>query len=284
MQGGVQFMRVTTETISIPERMPFERRTGPQLTIAAIALLSSMLLHSASARAQDATSVIALAERDRAALNPTAALGRYESALVATPANFDLLWRAARESADLGEGASDAAARASYYSKAEGYARRAVAANASGADGHFMLAVALGKTALSLGARDRVRYASEIRNEALASLKFEPKHAGALHVMGVWNAEVMRLGGFTRFAARNFLGGRVFDQASWANATRYMEEATIEDPGRITHRLDLARVYADTNQKPKAITTCEAVARMRNSEFMDAQYKRECAQLVVSLR
>ncbi len=264
--------------------MPFKCRLRSQRSIAATALLSSMLFHPTSGRAQAVTGVIALAERDRAALNASAALGRYESALVAAPTGYEILWRAARESADLGEAATNATARTAYYSKAEGYARRAVTANANGADGHFMLAVALGKTALALGARDRVRYAAEIRNEALASLKIEPKHAGALHVLGVWNAEVMRLSGFTRFAARNFLGGRVFDQASWANATRYMEAATAEDPGRITHRLDLARVYADTDQKPKAIANCDAVARMPNTEFMDAKYKQECAQLIARLR
>ena len=233
---------------------------------------------------QDAASVIQVAERDRAALNPAAALARYEAALTTTSTNYDLLWRAAREAADLGESAPDATKRTGYYQKAEGYARRAVTANATGADGHFILAVALGRTALSLGSRDRVRYAAEIHNEALAAVKLEPTHAGALHALGVWNAEIMRLSSFSRFAARNFLGGKVFDQASWAEATRYMEAAMSADPGRITHRLDLAKVYAETDQKPKARSTCEAAARMPTVEFNDARYKQECAALLAKLR
>jgi tetratricopeptide (TPR) repeat protein len=258
-------------------RLSHVRRAAPLLL--ALLFFAPLVLP-----AQDAAEVIQLAERDRAALNATGALGRYESAIATSPAAYELLWRAARESTDLGEAAKDAASRTEYYRKAEGYARRAVAANANGADGHFMLAVALGRTALSLGSRDRVRYAAEIRNEALAAVKLEPTHAGALHVLGVWNAEIMRLSSFTRFAARNFLGGKVFDQASWAEATRFMEAAVAADPERITHRLDLAKIYAETDRKPMARTTCEVVARMKNVEFNDGRYKQECVQLVSRLR
>jgi regulator of microtubule dynamics protein 3 len=256
----------------------FRRASNALQTTVAALLIATPLL------GQDAAAVILAAERDRAALNATSALGRYEAAIATAPSAYELLWRAARESVDLGEAATDAAKRTDYFRKAEGYARRAVAANASGADGHFLLAVALGRTALSLGARDRVKYAAEIRNEALAAVKIEPTHAGALHVLGVWNAEIMRLSSFTRFAARNFLGGKVFDQASWAEATRFMEEAVAADPGRITHRLDLAKIYFDTNQKPKARATCEAAIRMPNAEFNDTRYKQECERLVASVK
>ena len=61
--------------------------------------------------------------------------------------------------------------------------------------------------------------------------------------MGMWNAEVMRLNGFTRMMAKNFLGGKVFGQASWPEAKRYMEESVANEPDRIVHRVDLAGVY-----------------------------------------
>ena len=263
--------------------MPFMLRVLRQRRIALLCLAAS-LLSPQVARTQDAATVIQIAERDRAALNATGALRRYESALATLPTNYGLLWRAARESTDLGEASSDATKRTEYYRKAEAYARRAVAANADGADGHFMLSVALGRIALAVGSRERVRYAAEIRSEALAAVKLDPSHAGALHVLGVWNAEVMRLNSFARFAARNFLGGKVFDQASWAEATRYMEAAVAADPERITHRLDLAKVYADTDQKAKARASCDAVARMQSVEFNDTRYKQECVQLLAKWR
>ncbi|MCC7051634.1 MAG: hypothetical protein IT355_00115 [Gemmatimonadaceae bacterium] len=254
----------------------------PVLRLVLLALVITTL-SPVRAVAQDAAAVIELAERDRAARNPAAALARYESALATAPTSYDLLWRASREGIDLGEAATGAR-RSEYFSKAEGYARRAVSANAGGADGHFMLSVALGRTAQSVSARERVRYAAEVRSAALAAVRIEPQHAGALHVLGVWNAEIMRLGSFTRFAARNFLGGKVFDQASWPEAIRYMEAAVAADPGRITHRLDLAAIFADEGSKPRARSTCETVLRMPVVEFNDARYKQQCEQIIARTR
>ena len=249
----------------------------------ALMLASTSAAFDALAQPNNA-SVIQLAERDRAALDAAGALARYESALATSPASYDLLWRAARECTDLAEAAGSANLRAGYNRKAEAYARRAVAANGSGADGHFMLAVALGRTALSVGARERVRYATEIHDAALAAVKVDARHAGALHVLGVWHAEVMRLSGFTRFAARKLLGGKVFDQASWSEARRYMEAAVAADPARITHRLDLAAIYADNGDKRRARTTCETVLRMPNVEFNDGRYKQQCQQVIVRVQ
>ena len=225
-------------------------------------------------QAQVASTVIEQAEKDRAAHDATSALNRYEAALSTTPSHYDLLWRAARELVDLGEAAPSAAQRKEYNSRAEAYARRAVAANARGADGHFMLAVALGRTALTLGSRD----------EALAAVRLEPQHAGALHVLGVWNAEIMRLNSLSRFAARRFLGATAFERASWSEARRYMEAAVSADPGRITHRLDLATIYADSGDRQKARSTCDAALRMPAMEFNDARYKERCTQLLARLR
>jgi hypothetical protein len=66
-----------------------------------------------------------------------------------------------------------------------------------------------------MSSRDRVRFAGDVRTHAMEALKYNPRHAGAMHVMGMWNAEVMRLNGVSRFMAKNFLGGRVFESASW---------------------------------------------------------------------
>ena len=138
------------------------------------------------------------------------------------------------------------------YTLAEQYARRAVEANPGDAEGHFNLARALGRRALSLGKRDRVKYAGDVRTHALEALKLNPKHPGALHVMGMWNYNVMSLSGMTRFMAKTFLGGKVFDSANWDDAQRYMEESVAVDPGRLVHHLDLARVYVARDDKTKA--------------------------------
>lgn len=135
-----------------------------------------------------------------------------------------------------------------------------------------------------MGARDRVKYASVVREEALAALKLDPRHAGALHVMGEWNAQVMRLNGFTRMIAKNLLGGKVFNEASWDNAQKYLEEAVAIEPNRITHRLDLGKVYADRSMKDKARQEFEWIATAPVTDYNDRNYKEDAARRLKDLR
>src|SRR5207253_235014 len=139
---------------------------------------------------QSAADHVALGDREYAALNAKAALQHYEAAVTADPKSYEALWKASRSAVDLGENTTAESERFKLFKDGERFARRAVAVNPGDAEGHFVLARALGRTALSLGTRDRIKYASEVRAQALEALKYKPDHAGALHVMGEWNAEV----------------------------------------------------------------------------------------------
>ena len=233
--------------------------------------------------AQSAADHVAMGDRDHTAMNAPSALHHYQEAIKLEPKSYDASWKAAREAIDVGEYATKAV-RDSVYPLAEQYARQAVEANSNGAEGHFHLARALGRKALSLGKRDRVKFAGDVRLHALESLKHDPKHSGALHVMGMWNYNVMQLSGMARFMAKNFLGGRVFDSANWDDAQRYMEQSVAADPTRIVHHLDLARVLAARGNTAKAREHYEHTIRGARTEYNDAHYQREAETELKALR
>jgi tetratricopeptide (TPR) repeat protein len=197
--------------------------------------------------------------------------------------SYDGLVRAAHDAVDKGEFNPSKEQREALYADAERYARKAVAANPTDAEGHFQLARAIGRRAQTMGSRDRVKFAGVVREEALAALKINPKHAGAMHVMGVWNAEVMRLNGFVRMIAKNLLGGKVFGEASWENAQKYLEDAAALEPNRITHKLDLAGVYADRDQKDKAKQLYEWIGNAPVTDYNDRNYKEEASRRLKDL-
>jgi len=259
------------ESLALPRRL-----IAPAIVLATVAL-------PALVAAQTAADHVALGDRDHAAMNAPSALHHYEEAIKLEPKSYDALWKAAREAVDVGEYAPPAE-RDADYTLAEQYARRAVEANPGDAEGHFNLSRALGRRALSLGKRDRVKYAGDVRTHALEALKLNPKHPGALHVMGMWNYNVMTLSGMTRFMAKTFLGGKVFDSANWNDAQRYMEESVAVDPGRLVHHLDLARVYAARDEKTKAATQYELVIRGPRTEYNDAHYQSEAEAELRSVR
>jgi uncharacterized protein HemY len=238
-----------------------------------LSLISMLVVFTSTAFAQTPTDEIAAGDRAYSALDESAALDHYQKAAAADPKNYEALWKASRSAIDLAIPAADAAKRNGLFSTAEQYGRRAVAVNPGDAEGHFVLAWALGKTALTQSARNRVKYGTEVHNHAMECLRLKPGHAGCLHIMGVWNAEIMRLNSFVRLIAKSILGGRVFGAASWKEAVRYMEAAVAAEPQRVVHRLDMGEVYRDVGQKAKARDQFDTGLRLPSTDFNDPRFK-----------
>ena len=234
--------------------------------------------------AQSPAQQIATGDSIYAQFKPEESLPHYLAAIGADSSNYEALWKAARSEVDLAEVEKDEGRRNRYSIAGEGLARKAIRVKPQDPEAHFHLARALGRRALSVGVRDRVKYATEVRAEALEALKYDANHPGALHVLGVWNAEVMRLNGVSRFLAKNVLGGRVFGEASWDKAVSYMERAVAVDPDRIVHRLDLGKIYADLGDKAKARTQLELVVNGRRVDFNDPAYQREAQAALAKLK
>jgi hypothetical protein len=125
-----------------------------------------------------------------------------------------------------------------------------------------MVAVAVGRVALTKGPRERVRSARLVRDEALRAVALDSLHDGALHVLGRWNAEIMRLPGLTKFFAKTFLGASIFNEASWSNAVTYFTEAIRMNPTNIYHHLDLAEALVDADRQEEAKPHLEEVAQL----------------------
>lgn len=247
--------------------------------VVVVALSVALRLGSgqAGAAAQPPDDLIALGDAAYAARRQKEALDYFSRALAAGPANYEALWKASRSEIDLAEIAPSGAARAALLAAGQQHAEAAVRVRPGGADGHFSLARAAGRRALSAGIRERVRFSDIIRASALAALKIDPTHAGAMHVLGMWNAEIMRLSALSRTFARAFLGADALGLASWDEAQRLLESAVQQEPRRIIHRLDLAGIYADRGDTARAREHYVWIASAPVVDPNDDVYKRQAA-------
>jgi tetratricopeptide (TPR) repeat protein len=233
--------------------------------------------------AQDLAGHIAAGDAARCRRNAEEALTHYRAALAMDSLSYEANWKASQALVDIGKQLTnnDKDRRDSLYAEGLALAQRAVRVNGNGADGHFMVAVATGRFALTKGARDRVRYAGTVREEALRATELNPRHDGALHVLGRWNAEIERLPSITKFFARTFLGASVFNQASWENAVNYYNQAIELAPDNLYHHYDLAEALVDADRKPEAIPHLQRIAGMALAcDPMDATYKTQAAALL----
>jgi len=219
-------------------------------------------------------------------LDPKGALLQYEAALAIDSLSYDANWRAAQALVDIGKVIPDETkdpARDSSYAKAERYARVAVTVNPNGADGWYVLAAAIGRASLTKGKKERVKRAGEIRSAALRSIQLNPNEDGAWHIMGRWNAEIMRLSGFNRFFAKTFLGGAIFNAAAWDSASYYMAQAVEIRPEWIYHRLDYAEILVDMDRYSLARVELQKVAELPIGDAMDPEYKKTGSALLTEI-
>lgn len=253
------------------------------LTIAAIPALLAL---AAPAAAQDVQGHIAAGDAARCQRSIAAALGHFREALQLDSLNYEANWKAARELADSGKLMPDPqkARRDTVYAEALALANRAVRVDSNGADAHYMVAVAAGRVALTKSARERVRSAGLVRDEALKAIQLDPQHDGAMHVMGRWNAEIMRLPGITKFFARTFLGASIFSEASWDNSVRYFGDAIHFNEQNIYHHLDLAEALIDAHREAEARPHLERVAELAlGCDAGDPAYKQQAAALLAKI-
>ncbi len=235
------------------------------------------------ALAQDVAESIRLGVESQLARDPATALAHLQVALAADPKSYEANWRASEVLMDIGKQTPDSVKspeRDSIYARSERLARVAVEANPEGPEGYFVLSASIGRASLTKSSKERVRRAAEIRSAALRAIELDSLNHKAYHVMGRWNAEIMRLSGFSRFFAKTFLGGKIFSAASWDSAAVYMQKALAVSPDNIYHHLDLAEIYIDRDKYSEARVHLTQIESLPVFDVMDPAYKERAASLL----
>lgn len=233
--------------------------------------------------AQRVAARIAAGDSAYAALRAPEALRQYLAALAIDSSSGDALWRAARTESELAEYDSVPADADRLRADAERHARAAVAKAPKIAQAHFVLAVALGRIALTRSTFERLPYAVEIHQEADTCLALDAKHPGCLHVAGLWIAEYLRLGSFSRETANTMTDGKLFATATWAEAERNLRAAIELEPQRAIHHLDLARMLSDQAKNDSARAELQAAIDAPSRDYNDAHYRAEAAAAMAAL-
>lgn len=246
-------------------------------------LTAALLATTATAAAQSpATRHIAAGDKAYDALQPAVALKEYQAAIAAEPKNATALWKASRTAVVLGE-FSDST-QDTLYKLGEVYGRTAVEVAPKNPNAQFAVSQALGRIALTISdPSGRLPYSQELYHHVKTCLQLDPKSAECAHVLGEWNAEVMRVGDMMRNMAINMMGATELSDASWDNAVKYMQQAVHEQPKRLLHHLDLARIYADMGESAKAKTEYEMVIKASPKEYNDARYQTQAQEALKSL-
>ncbi len=221
------------------------------------------------------------------ALDPAAALEHYRAAHLADPQDYEAIWKFARSQIDVAKMLVDDSTeerRDSLYGVAVAMAEGATYIDSLDAEGHAILASAIGRLSRTKGGKERVRYGREIYDEAARAIELNPGHDGAHHVIGAWHAEVMRLSGITKFFARTFMGGGFMDKASRDSAVSHLTRAVEIKPDYVFHHLELAEVLIDLERYDEARRELQIVLELPVSDVSDPKHKETAAALLEEIQ
>lgn len=154
----------------------------------------------------------------------------------------------ARQSLKAGLLAAGTEHREHHFRDAELHARRALEREPGHLEARYHLAAALALLTQTAGLRAQIPLGQEAYDHARAVLAVDPDHAGAHHILGRFHADIMRMGTVTRFLVGRLLGSDLVRHASWEEAENHLLAAVRAEPDLALHRVELARIYADTRR------------------------------------
>ena len=184
----------------------------------------------------------------------------------------------------VGRAEQEKSNRMCFYVLAEALARHLVFENPNDPESRYWYAAALALRASDEGGGTQVRLAQSAQEQARLVLTVAPDHAGAMHLLGMLHAGVMRLSGFKRFVATKMLGGDVLSEASWETAESLLAQAATLQPEVLDHHYQLGALYMDTDRPESALAAFERVLGCRSAGSVDRDVRVRAEAMVWKLR
>ncbi len=196
----------------------------------------------------------------------------YSKAVALDSSNYHALWKLVRAYVDVGYAAQGEQQERDYFTAAR-LARRCVKLYPDSAESHFFLAVALGRTALKAGGKRKIELSKEIKFEAERTLALDPRHDGAMHVLGRWHYELANLNWVLRAFAKILYGG--VPPGGNKEAKAWFEKALAVVPNSPAHHLWLGQTLIQLKQYEQARKHLQACASLPNLLWDDGINKEQ---------
>ncbi len=240
-------------------------------------LLFSLFLSLFSV-AQTEQQLVLQADKYEAALNEMAAFETFKQVIKVNPRHHYALWKASELCSRIGNRQTTTKTKQQYFGWGKSYAEAAIKAAPTSADGYYVMAVAMGRMALSGSGKEKINAVKEIKSNAEKAVALNPKHGRAWHVIGKWHYEVSDLNMFEKAGVKLMYGG--LPPASIKQAIQAYEKAKLYEPNFALNFLELAKAYKRDGQKQKGVALLKVLPTLPGKTADDTRIKTEGADLL----
>lgn len=210
------------------------------------------------------------------------ALEKYVDALALSPNNYEILWRLSRTYVDIGEHLpnktdTEKQKQLETYEKSLDFAKKAVAAKATGSMGYARRAIANGRIALFRGIWESIDLVKQTKADCGKAIELDSTNAAAYYVLGRTHAKVCEKPRIVRWP----LG------LGWANmddAIKNYEKSIELRPSFIMYRIDCARAYVEMDEYAKARNHLLKIATFPKEDEDDDIFRKEATELLEKIK
>lgn len=211
------------------------------------------------------------------------ALLLFEQVIVQSPDNYEALCKASYLHCRIGDRFSDETRKSDHFLQAKKYAFRAYELQPTDAEANYVMALAIGCSAMTEGARQRLEGINQVKSFVDAALLDNREHAGAWYILGRWYFKMANLNFAEKAAAKLFFGG-VCGEATNQKAAEAIEQSITFDANNIKYYFDLASVYKEMNEINACISTLQKATTLTFETKEELELSRRCKVMLRELK
>lgn len=231
-----------------------------------------------SVTGQDVSALLQEARQLETAMQESASFQKYRDVLRIQPAHPEALVKCSELCSRIGKRQSTLTATQDYYKAAQTYARAALNLNPRSSDANCVMAMALGRLAMTKGGKEKIDAARNIRRHVDAALNSDAANFKAWHILGRWHYELSSLNFIERAAVKMFFGG--IPETSMAASIQAFEKARHLAPGFVLNYLELAKAYHKSGNDKEAINMLNALLKLPDHTEDDPATKSEARKFL----
>ena len=169
------------------------------------------------------------------------------------------------------------------YKHMEYLAKKSLKLDTTNAESHYAYAFAIGVISEYASHKQQIAIAGIMKTELDKTLKLNPHHAGAYHLLGRWFSKLAEFNSMEKLAVK-VLYGTSLPEGTFAEAAAAYEKAVLYEPDYILHQYELALTYHKMGKDADAKVWLQNALKSAYAGDDAQQVKDHCSKLLGELK
>ncbi|HRG57995.1 MAG TPA: hypothetical protein PK323_03505 [Bacteroidia bacterium] len=211
------------------------------------------------------------------------ALSCFEMLLKSDSSNIQYLCNASIFYSKKGNEFADKQTRLNYFNKAYYLARKSLVISSNFPESHYCMALAMGRMNEFASTKTKISNAKEIKLHIDETLKLNPMHAGAYHLLGRWHRTMAGFNTLDKLLISSFYGG-VPKGYSYDASVKAFRKAIAFEPFYKLHQYELAQTFFEMGKPIEALFWFKKALAISSKNKIDLLIDNHCKKALIELQ